>query len=260
MFPYYSSPLQTDTSFGSDAKWGDWCKKPGVIREVPQLHSLLEESSGGRQQAGVVEDLQELCGKSRPRARWEIQSALWTAVLWWLSWCDPLKLCSLNEFSPSAGVEKVDIGLPRYRPRRTKEVRERMQMIKDNKKNVELERATRLRTRKLARTHCKRNLVFNGQAWKLVHFSLFSLYPPVKISLDRVQETWEKSSGPFQIKRLAEHYGVFRDLFPMAYFLPQVPLRICYSQDNSGQVHYGNQLTPTEVCSSFTVFSFCLVI
>lgn len=75
-----------------------------------------------------------------------------------------------------------------------------------------------------------------------------------------MQETWEKSSGPFQIRRLAEHYGVFRDLFPMAYFLPQVPLRICYSQDNSGQVHYGNRLTPSEVCSSFTVFSFCLVV
>lgn len=80
---------------------------------------------------------------------------------------------------------------------------------------------------------------------------LFSLFvSPVKIPLDKVQETWEKSSGPFQIKRLAEHYGVFRDLFPMAYFLPQVPVQISYGQDNGVEVHYGNRLTPTEVCKS----------
>ncbi|XP_031699539.1 large ribosomal subunit protein mL38 [Anarrhichthys ocellatus] len=118
---------------------------------------------------------------------------------------------------PEHGAEKVDIGLPYYRPGRTKEARERKQVMKENKKNVELERACRLRT--------------------------------FKIPLDQVQERWEKSSGPFHIKRLADHYGVFRDLFPMAYFLPQVSLRICYSQDNSGQVHYGNRLTPTEASS-----------
>ena len=49
----------------------------------------------------------------------------------------------------AVGAERVDIGLPYYRPHRTKEVRERRQVIKDNKKNVELERATRLRTCKL---------------------------------------------------------------------------------------------------------------
>ncbi|XP_070783105.1 large ribosomal subunit protein mL38 isoform X2 [Enoplosus armatus] len=114
-------------------------------------------------------------------------------------------------------AERVDIGLPYYRPGRTNEVRERRRVMKDNKKNVELERASRLRT--------------------------------FKIPLDRVQETWEKSSGPFHIKRLADHYGVFRDLFPMAYFLPQVSLHICYSQENGGQVHYGNRLTPTGAAS-----------
>lgn len=65
--------------------------------------------------------------------------------------------------------------------------------------------------------------------------------------MERVQETWEESSAPFHIKRLAEHYGIFRDLFPRAYFLPLVLLRVCYGQDISGQVHYGNRLTPTEV-------------
>uniref|UniRef100_UPI003AAD74A1 large ribosomal subunit protein mL38 isoform X2 n=1 Tax=Centroberyx gerrardi TaxID=166262 RepID=UPI003AAD74A1 len=113
--------------------------------------------------------------------------------------------------------ERVDIGLPHCRPYRIKEARERKQVVKENKKNVELERASRLRT--------------------------------FKIPLDRVQETWEKSSGPFHVQRLADHYGVFRDLFPMAYFLPHVSLRVSYGQDNSGQVHYGNRLTPTEAAS-----------
>ncbi|XP_040923023.1 39S ribosomal protein L38, mitochondrial isoform X2 [Toxotes jaculatrix] len=124
----------------------------------------------------------------------------------------------VEKADPDHGAEQVDIGLPYYRPCRTKEVKERRQVIKDNKSNVELETASRLRT--------------------------------FKISVDRVQETWEKNTGPFHIQRLAEHYGVFRDLFPKAYFLPQVSLRVCYGQDDSGRVYYGNRLTPTEAASA----------
>ncbi|XP_008436010.1 large ribosomal subunit protein mL38 [Poecilia reticulata] len=124
----------------------------------------------------------------------------------------------VEKADPEHGAERVDIGLPYCRPSRTKEVKERRQVMRENSRNVELERASRLRT--------------------------------LKISLDRVQETWEKNSGPLHIKKLADHYGVFRDLFPMAYFRPQVTLRISYSQDTDGQVHYGNQLTPTEAVSA----------
>ncbi|KAG7474008.1 39S ribosomal protein L38, mitochondrial [Solea senegalensis] len=133
--------------------------------------------------------------------------------VWWKSYKG-----YMEKSDPEHGVEKVDIGFPYIRPSRTKELRERKQVIKDNKKNAELERAQRLRT--------------------------------FKIPLDRVQETWMKISGPYQIKRLAEHYGVFTDLFPMAYFIPQVSLHISYSQDTSGQVHHGNRLTPTEAASA----------
>lgn len=83
--------------------------------------------------------------------------------------------------------------------------------------------------------------------WKSFTVLCNSLTPTVKIPLDRVQDAWSKSSGPFQIKRLADHYGVFTDLFHMAYFLPQVPLHICYSQENTANVNYGNRLTPTQV-------------
>ncbi|KAM4715491.1 large ribosomal subunit protein mL38 [Anableps anableps] len=124
----------------------------------------------------------------------------------------------VEQADPEHGAERVDIGLPYRHPSRTEEVKERRHVMKENKRNVELERASRLRT--------------------------------LKISLDRVQQTWEKTRGPFDIKKLADHYGVFRDLFPMAYFLPQVTLRISYSEGTDGQVHYGNQLMPTEAASA----------
>lgn len=123
----------------------------------------------------------------------------------------------VEKTDPEHGVERVDIGLPYCQPRRSQQLKERVKVIKDNKKNAELERACRLRT--------------------------------YKIPLDQVQETWEKTTQPFHIKRLADHYGIFKDLFPMAYFLPRVPFRISYGQDNSGQVYHGNRLTPTEALS-----------
>ncbi|KAK5602605.1 hypothetical protein CRENBAI_006578 [Crenichthys baileyi] len=133
--------------------------------------------------------------------------------VWWKTYRSYLEATD-----PEHGAERVDIGLPYCSPSRTKEVKERRNVMRENKRNVELERASRLRT--------------------------------LKISLDRVQQTWEKTSGPFDIKKLADHYGVFRDLFPMAYFLPQVTLCISYSQGADGRVHYGNQLTPTEAASA----------
>ncbi|KAK0134300.1 39S ribosomal protein L38, mitochondrial [Merluccius polli] len=120
----------------------------------------------------------------------------------------------VEDRDPEHGAERVNIGLPRYRASRTAEVRERRRIVKDNKNNVDLEQATRLRT--------------------------------FKIPLDQVQDGWEKTTGPFQIRRLADHYGVFKDLFPKAYFLPQVLLGISYGQEHSNRVYYGNRLTPTE--------------
>ncbi|XP_029383804.1 large ribosomal subunit protein mL38 isoform X1 [Echeneis naucrates] len=133
--------------------------------------------------------------------------------VWWKTY-----RAYMEQADPDHDAELVDIGLPLCRPSRTKEVRERRQVIKDNKKNAELERMTRLRT--------------------------------FKIPLDRVQETWEKTTAPFQIKRLAEHYGVFKDLFPMAHFFPQVFLHVHYGKDNSDQVHFGNRMTPTQATSA----------
>uniref|UniRef100_A0A1A7XLK1 Large ribosomal subunit protein mL38 n=1 Tax=Iconisemion striatum TaxID=60296 RepID=A0A1A7XLK1_9TELE len=132
--------------------------------------------------------------------------------VWWKTYRS-----HVEKADPEHGAERVDIGLPYHQTCRTKEARVRRQVMKDNKRNAELEQASRLRT--------------------------------LRISLDGVEETWRETSAPFQLKRLADHYGVFRDLFPMSYFLPQVTLHISYSQENRGQVHYGNQLTATEAAS-----------
>ncbi|XP_010890204.1 39S ribosomal protein L38, mitochondrial isoform X2 [Esox lucius] len=115
---------------------------------------------------------------------------------------------------PEHGVEKVNIGLPHCQSAKGKERKERKRVVKENRSSIELERAMRLRT--------------------------------FKIPLDRVQACWEEMSGPYHVQRLAEHYGIFRDLFPMAYFVPRVTLRVSYGLDISAPVYYGNHLTPTE--------------
>lgn len=79
--------------------------------------------------------------------------------------------------------------------------------------------------------------------------AVFSL-PTALIPLDEVRAEWEKTSGPFHKQRLAEYYGIFRDLFQKGTFTPWVSLRVEYSQEDEHlvPVYYGNMVTPTEVC------------
>lgn len=71
----------------------------------------------------------------------------------------------------------------------------------------------------------------------------------VLIPLDEVRAEWEKTSGPFHKQRVAEHCGIFRDLFKGATFTPWVTLRVEYSQEDEDlvPVYYGNMVTPSEV-------------
>lgn len=83
---------------------------------------------------------------------------------------------------------------------------------------------------------------------------LLPLHPPsllaVLIPLEDVRAEWERTSGPFHKQRVAEHSGVFRDLFKGATFTPWVALRVQYSQEDEYlvPVYYGNVVTPSEVC------------
>ncbi|CAI9606395.1 unnamed protein product [Staurois parvus] len=112
--------------------------------------------------------------------------------------------------------EKVDIGLPYLVPSSTKLKKARKEIWKDIHSNAELERAARRRT----------------------------LYIP----LDEVRAEWERTCGPHHIQRVAEHYGVYKDLFGEATFVPRVALRVQYNagHDTVMPVYYGNVVTPSE--------------
>jgi large subunit ribosomal protein L38 len=70
----------------------------------------------------------------------------------------------------------------------------------------------------------------------------------VLADLNEIQRDWLETSGPLQIKKLCEHYGIFKDLFgDYAYFVPRIFLDIKYaSNDDLHPVYYGNRLTPSQ--------------
>lgn len=79
-------------------------------------------------------------------------------------------------------------------------------------------------------------------------FIIFVFVILVKVNLDDVNAEWLQTSGPYQIRRIAEHYGVFEHLFGEAYFTPRTILNITYpvSDDEVLPVYYGNLLKPAD--------------
>ncbi|KRX54030.1 39S ribosomal protein L38, mitochondrial [Trichinella sp. T9] len=75
----------------------------------------------------------------------------------------------------------------------------------------------------------------------------------LKLDLETIEEENSQGSEPMLVKQMAEHYGIFRDLFhSMVYFYPIVPLKILFPIDNETayRVYYGNILKPEEVKSA----------
>eukprot|EP00069_Balaena_mysticetus_P021753 bmy_13799T0 len=116
--------------------------------------------------------------------------------------------------------DKIDIGLPPPKVCRTQQLLERKRVLRALRANVEEERAARLRT--------------------------------ARIPLEAVRAEWERTCGPYHKQRLAEHYGLYRDLFHGATFVPRVPLRVAYAvgEDDLLPVYYGNEVTPTEAAQA----------
>lgn len=85
-----------------------------------------------------------------------------------------------------------------------------------------------------------------------LHFYVIFLNVAVEVSLKEVKEEWLKTAGPFHIRRIAEHYGVYDDLFGDAYFIPRVMLDVCYklTDDSYLPVHRGNVIKPSEVLTA----------
>lgn len=139
--------------------------------------------------------------------------------------------------------DKIDIGLPPPRVRRTQQLQERKQILRELRANVEEERADRLRTGKPSQGGGPRGVPTPTLRpnWH---------YPfPGQIPLEAVRAEWERTCGPYHKQRLAEYYGLYRDLFHGATFVPRVPLHVAYTvgEDELMPVYHGNEVTPTEV-------------
>lgn len=125
------------------------------------------------------------------------------------------RLAELNKEDPELAV-KVDIGLPVEKKRRSSEIMQWRKEIQLQRKNPESEKKAR-------ELSCV-------------------------ISLDEVKTVWNKLDAPVHIRRIANHYGIFQDLFGDAYFHPVVPLTIQYEleSDMIAKVYTGNVIKPKE--------------
>ncbi|XP_040845582.1 39S ribosomal protein L38, mitochondrial isoform X1 [Ochotona curzoniae] len=112
--------------------------------------------------------------------------------------------------------DEIDIGLPPPRVSRAHQLLERKQALRELRANPEQERAARLRT--------------------------------ASVPLEAVRAEWERTCGPHHKQRLARYYGLYRDLFHGATFVPRVALHVAYAVGEEDQlpVYCGNEVTPTE--------------
>lgn len=68
------------------------------------------------------------------------------------------------------------------------------------------------------------------------------------IDLEETRRIWSETSSPYEMHKIAKHYGIFQDLFGDAFFFPVVPLRISYEIDDDTlvKVYSGNVVKPAE--------------
>ncbi|XP_043522800.1 39S ribosomal protein L38, mitochondrial isoform X1 [Frieseomelitta varia] len=69
------------------------------------------------------------------------------------------------------------------------------------------------------------------------------------LNLEEVRKIWLETISPYNIRRIADHYSIFQDLFGNAFFFPIIPLEINYSINNNDtlvKVYTGNVIKPAE--------------
>lgn len=75
----------------------------------------------------------------------------------------------------------------------------------------------------------------------------------VEVPIEAVSEQDFEGSGQERIHALANHFGIFRDLFGDAFFYPKIKLKVGYTvkeeENMINPVFHGNKLLPEEVCS-----------
>lgn len=113
-------------------------------------------------------------------------------------------------------AEQINIGFPTLRKSRSEELKQRLAHLKSQRSNPQLEIIAR-----------NKNLT---------------------IDLDNVYEEYKNTTGKYALKKIADHYNVFKDLFGDAYFVPRVALEIKYevSDDKFAPVYNGNVIKPSE--------------
>lgn len=117
----------------------------------------------------------------------------------------------------------VDIGFPPARMSRSEETKLKLEHRQNLKKNSEFEKLSRY-------LKCKEH--FNSFGLCFVHvWKLIIVVILVQVDADRVKEDWLEAEGQFQIKSIAQHYGIYEHLFGYAYFLPRVKLDIKVRSD-----------------------------
>ncbi|CAH0547338.1 unnamed protein product [Brassicogethes aeneus] len=113
---------------------------------------------------------------------------------------------------------RVDIGFPIVLSSRSKKLDERLKVLKEQRKNTQLE--------KLARTKS------------------------LLVDLNKVRQEWLTTCASSHIKERADHFGIFEHLYGDAYFHPTVPLNVSYTQgDIEHPVFFGNTIKPKDAQS-----------
>ncbi|XP_055380790.1 39S ribosomal protein L38, mitochondrial [Condylostylus longicornis] len=110
-------------------------------------------------------------------------------------------------------LPRVNIGFACKTPSR-KEVRQsRIEHLKKQKQNQDLERLSRSNS--------------------------------LSINLDAVRKESNFTAAPFQLKTIADHYGIYKDLFGNAYFIPRINMDIFFTDENKNNhsIFYGNVLS-----------------
>ncbi|XP_043463202.1 39S ribosomal protein L38, mitochondrial [Leptopilina heterotoma] len=75
-----------------------------------------------------------------------------------------------------------------------------------------------------------------------------------KLDLRVAKNDWLKTTAPLEIRKIAEHYGIFNDLFGDAYFHPTIPLTIDYNvKDMVAKVSRGNFITARDTLNEPTI-------
>lgn len=89
----------------------------------------------------------------------------------------------------------------------------------------------------------------NNRNFKMLNIINLGICCLVPVSLDEVSNIWSETNAPLHIKKLAEYYGIYKDLFGDAYFTPYTQMDISYECNNSKNipVYRGNIIKPEEV-------------